>query len=164
MCIVRVIALYPVWDIDIYFLLFTFVQFSLSVMSNSLQPHEMQRARPPCPSPTLRVHPNPSQLSRWCHPTTSSSVIPFSSCPQPFPASESFQISQLFSSGGQSNGVSASTSVLPMNTQDGLVGSPCSPRDSQESSPTSQFKIIYSSELSFLYSQTLTSIHPLEKP
>ena len=164
MCIVRVIALYPAWDIYIYFLLFTFVQFSLSVMSNSLQPHEMQRARPPCPSPTLGVYSNPSPLSQWCHPTTSSSVIPFSSCPQPFPASEYFQMSQLFSSGGQNIGVSASTSVPPMNTQDGLVGSPCSPRDSQESSPTPQFKIIYSSELSFLYSQTLTSIQPLEKP
>ena len=74
--------------------------------------------RPPCPSPTAGVYPNPCPLSRWCHPTISSSVIPFSSSPQSFPASGSFQISQLFSSGGQSIGVSASTSVLPMNTQD----------------------------------------------
>ena len=73
--------------------------------------------RPPCPSPTPRVHPNPCLLSQWCHPTISSSVIPFSSCPQSFPASGSFQMSQLFASGGQSIGVSAS-SVLPMNTQD----------------------------------------------
>ena len=94
------------------------VQFSLSVVSDSLQPHEPQHARPPCPSPTPRVHPNPCPLSWWCHPTISSSVIPFSSCPQSFPASGSFQMSQLFASGGQSIGVSASTSVFPMNIQD----------------------------------------------
>ena len=94
------------------------VQFSCSVVSNSLQPHEPQHSRPPCPSPTPGVHPNPCPLSRWCHPTISLSVIPFSSCLQSFPASESFQKSQLFTSGGQSIGVSASTSVLPMNTQD----------------------------------------------
>ena len=94
------------------------VQFSRSVVSDSLQPHEPQHARPPCPSPTPRVHPNPHPLSRWYHPTISSSVIPFSSCPQSFPASGSFQMSQLFASGGQSIGVSASKSVLPMNTQD----------------------------------------------
>ena len=96
----------------------TSVQFSHSVASDSLQPHEPQHARPPCPSPTCGVHPNPWPLGRWCHPTISSSVIPFSSCPQSFPASGSFQMSQLFESGGQSIGVSASTSVLPMNTQD----------------------------------------------
>ena len=94
------------------------VQFSHSVVSDSLRPHEPQHARPPCPSPTPRVHPNPCPSSRWCHPTISSSVVPFSSCPQSFPASGSFQISQLFTSGGQSIGVSASTPVLPMNTQD----------------------------------------------
>ena len=77
-----------------------------------------QHARPPCPSPTPRVHPNPRPLSWWCHPTISSSVVPFSSCPQSFPASGSFQISWLFASGGRSIGASASTSVLPMNTQD----------------------------------------------
>ena len=93
------------------------VQFSFSVVSDSLWPHELQHARPPCPSPTPRVHPNPCLLSRWCHPTISSSVVPFS-CPQSFPASGSFQMSQLFTSGGQSIEVSASTSVLPMNTQD----------------------------------------------
>ena len=133
-------------------------------MSDSLRPHEPQYTRPPYPSPTPEVHPNPCPLSRWCHPTISSSVVPFSSCPQSFPASGSFQMSQLFTSGGQSIQVSASASVLPMNTQDwsplnGLVGSPCSPRDSQESSPTPQFKNISSSALSFLHSSTLTSIH-----
>ena len=93
------------------------VQFSHSVMSYSLQPHEPQHTRPPYPSPTPGVHPNPCPLSRWCHPTISSSVIPFSSCLQSFPASGSFPMSQLFASGGQSIRVSAST-VLPMNTQD----------------------------------------------
>ena len=93
-------------------------QFSLSVVSNSLQPHGLQHARPSCPSPTPGVYPNSCPLSRWCHPTISSSVIPFFSCPQSFPGSGSFQMSQLFASGGQSIGVSASTSVLPMNTQD----------------------------------------------
>ena len=93
-------------------------RFSYSVVSDSLQAHEPQDARPACPSPTPRVHPNSCPSSRWCHPTISSSVIPFSSCPQPFPASGSFPMSQLFVSGGQSIGVSASTSVLPMNTQD----------------------------------------------
>ena len=95
----------------------TSVQFSHSVVSDSLWPHEPQHARPPCPSPTPRVHPNPCPSSQWCHPTISSSVIPFSSCPQSFPASGSFQMSRLFSSGGQSIGVSASISDLPMNTQ-----------------------------------------------
>ena len=94
------------------------VQFSHSVMSNSLWPHESQHARPPCPSTTPRVYPNSCPLSQWCHPTMLSSVIPFSSCPQSFPASGSFQMSQLFASGGQNIGVSASTSVLPTNTQD----------------------------------------------
>ena len=94
------------------------VQFSNSVMSDSSRPHESQHARLPCPSPTPRVYPNSCPLSRWCHPTISSSVIPFSSHLQSFPASRSFQMSKLFASGGQSIGVSASTSVLPMNTQD----------------------------------------------
>ena len=94
------------------------VQFSCSVVSNSLWSHELQHTRPPCPSPTPRVYPNSCPLSWWCHPTISSSVVPFFSCPQSFPASGSFQMSQLFASGGQSIGVSASTSVLPMSTQD----------------------------------------------
>ena len=93
-------------------------QFSHSVVSDSLRPHELQHARPPCPSPTAIVHPNPCPLTCWCHPTISSFAIPFSSCSQSFPASGSFQMSQLFASGGQSIGVSASTSALPMNTQD----------------------------------------------
>ena len=98
------------------------VQFSHSVMSDSLWPHEPQHARPPCPSLTLRVYPNPCSLSRWCHPTISSSVVPFSSCPQSFRASGSFELSQLFASGGQTIEVSASTAVLPMNTQDWSLG------------------------------------------
>ena len=87
-------------------------------MSNSLRPHELQHTRPPCPSPTPRVHSNSRPSSRWCHPAISSSVVPFSSCPQSLPASESFPMSQLFAWSGQSIGVSALASVLPMNTQD----------------------------------------------
>ena len=97
---------------------FSSVQFSHSAVSDSLRPHESQHARPPCPSPTPGVNSNSYPLSRWCHPTISSSVVPFSSCPQSFSASGSFPMSQLFTSGGQSTGVSASASVLPMNTQD----------------------------------------------
>ena len=92
-------------------------QFSCSVVSDSLQPREPQHARPPCPLPAARVYPNSCPLSWWCQPTISSSVVPFSSCPQSFPESESFQMSQLFSSCGQSTGVSASKSVLHMLTQ-----------------------------------------------
>ena len=110
-----------VWKADCWMIIFLplrgQVQFSHSVVSNSLRPHEPQHARPPCPSPIPRVYPNSCLSSRWCHPTTSSSVVPFS-CRQSFPASWSLQISQLFASGGQSIGVSASTSVLPVNTQD----------------------------------------------
>ena len=127
-----------------------------------LWPHELQHTRPPCPSPTPRVHPTSRASSRWCHPAISSSVVPFSSCSQSLPASESFPVSQLFTCGGQSIGVSALVSVLPKNTQDwsplGWTGwFPCSPRDSQESSPTPQFKSINSSVLSFLYTSSLTS-------
>jgi len=100
--------------ISLAFLLYA-VQFSHSVVSDSLWPHELQHTKPPCPSPSPGVYPNSCQ---WCCPTISSSVIPFSSCLQSFPASGSFQISQLFASGGQSIGASASTSVLPMNIQD----------------------------------------------
>ena len=102
----------------IYLLRFGSVHFSCSVVSDSLRPHETQHTRTPCPSPTPGVHSKSCSLSRWCHPTISSSVIPFSSCLQSFPASGSFPMSQLFTLGGQSIGVSASTSVLPMNTQD----------------------------------------------
>ena len=94
------------------------VQFSLSVMSDSLRPHELQHGRPPYPSPTHGVYSNSCPLSWWCHPAISSSVIPFSSCPQSLPASESFPMSQHFPWGGQSTRVSAVASVLPMNTQD----------------------------------------------
>ena len=142
---------------------FSSVQFSRSVVSSSLRPHEPQHARPPCPSPTPRVHSNSYLLSRWCHPTISSSVLLFSSCLQSFPVSIFFQRRKFFISGGQHIGVSPSASVLPMNTQDWFPLEwtdwiPCSPRDSQESSPTPQYKSINSSVLSFLYNPTLTSI------
>ena len=94
------------------------VQFSHSVMSDTLRPHGLQDARPPCPSPTPGVYPTPCPSSWWCQPTISSSVVPFFSCLQSFPASGSFQMSQLFTSSGQSIGASASASVLPMNIQD----------------------------------------------
>ena len=94
------------------------VQFSHSVMSDSLQPHESQHARPTCPSPAPGVHTDSRPLSQWCHPAISSSVIPFSYCPQSLPASESFPMSQLFTWGGQSIGASALASFLPKNTQD----------------------------------------------
>ena len=97
---------------------FSSVQFSCSVMSDSLRPHESQHARPRCPSPTPGVYSNSCPSSRWCHPAILSSVVPFSSCPQSLPASGSFPMSQFFAWGGQSIGVSASASVLPMNTQD----------------------------------------------
>ena len=111
------------------------VQFSRSVVSDSLWPHGLQYARPPCPSPIPAVYSNSCPLSRWCHPTISSSVFPFSSRPQFFPGSGSFQMSQLFASGGQSIGASVSASVLPMNIQCwfplGLTScSPCCPRNS----------------------------------
>ena len=93
------------------------VQFSHSVVSNSLRPHELQHVRPPCPSPAPRVHSNSRPLSQWCHPAISSSVVPFSSCPQSLPTSQSFPMSQLFTWGGQSTGVSALASFLPENTQ-----------------------------------------------
>ena len=133
---------------------FSSVQFSRSVVSDSLWPHELQHSRPPCPSPTPGVHSDSCPSSQWCHPAISFSVVPFSSCPQSLPASECFPMSQLFAWGGQSTGVSASASFLPKKSQgclqNGLAGSPCSPRDSQESSPTQQFKSNNSSALSFL--------------
>ena len=97
---------------------FSSVQFSHAVVSDSLRPHESQHTRPPCPSPTPGVHTDSRPSSQWCHPAISSSVVPFSSCPQSLPASGSYPMSQLFTWGGQSIGVSASASVLPMNTQD----------------------------------------------
>ena len=99
-------------------ILFSSVPFSHSVMSDSLRPHELQHARPPCPSTTAWVHSNSHLSSWWCHPAISSSVVPFSSCPQSVPASGSFPMSQLFAWGGQRTGVSALASFLPKNTQD----------------------------------------------
>ena len=141
------------------------VQFSLSVVFNSLWPHEPQHARPPCPSQTPRVHPNPCPLSRWCHPTISSSVVPFSSCPQSFPASGSFQMNQL-SRIRWPKYWSFSFNISPSNEHPRLISFKMDwldllavQGDSQESSPTPQFKSINSWALSFLYSLTLTSIH-----
>ena len=148
---------------------FSSVQFSRSVVSDSLRPHELQHARPPCPSPTPGVHSDSSPSSQWCHPAISSSVVPFSSSPESLPASESFPMSQLFEWGDQSTGVSALASFLPRNPrvdllQNGLVQSPSSPRDSQESSPTPQLKSINSSALSFLQSNSHIHTWLLEKP
>ena len=148
---------------------FSSVQFSRSVMSDSLRPHESQHTRPPCPSPTPRVHSNSCSLSRWCHPAISSSVVPCSSCPQSSQASGSFPVSQLFAWGGQSIGVSVSASVLPMNTQDwsplGWTGwiSPQSKGLSRVlSNTTAQKHQFFSAQLS---SQSNSHIHtwPLEK-
>ena len=149
---------------------FNSVQFSRSVMSDSLRSHGLQHARPPCPSPTPRIYPNSCPLSRWYHPTISSSIVPFSSCSQSFPATGSFPMSQLFASGGQSTGVSASTSVLPMNIQDGsplgcsgwisLQSKGLSRVFSNTTVPKHQF---FGTQLS---SQSNSRIHtwPLEKP
>ena len=144
------------------------VQFNRSVMSYSLRPHKLQHARPPYPSPTPRVHTNSCPLSRWYHPTVSS-VIPFS-CPQSFPASGSFEMNQPFTSGGQSIGVSASTSVLPMNTQDwsplgwtSWVSLQSKGLSRVFSNTTVQKHQFFSGQLS---SQSNSHIHtwPLEKP
>ena len=133
-------------------------------MSDSLQPHGQQHARLPCPSPSSGACSNSCPLNQWCHPTISSSVFPFSSCLQSFPASRFFPMNQLFSLGDQIIEVLPSASVLPMNIQDwfplGLTGLiSCCPVDSQESSPTPQFKSVNSSVLSFLYGPALRSIH-----
>ena len=139
------------------------VQFSHSILSDSLQRHGLH-PRPPCPSPTPRACSNSRPLSQWCHPAVSYSVVPFSSCLPSFPASGSFQISQLFTSGGQSTGAWASASILPMNIQDwfplgftGLISLQSKGLSRVFSTP--QFKSISSSVLSFLYGSTLTSIH-----
>ena len=139
------------------------VQISHSVMSDSLWPHGLQHARPPCPLPTPGVYSNSCPLSWWCHPTISSSVVPFYSCPQSLPASGSFQISQLFASGGQSIGVSVSTSVLPMNTQDwsplgwtGLISLQSKGLSRVFSNMTVQKHQFFGVQL---YSPSLTSIH-----
>ena len=144
-------------------------QFSSSqsfVMSNSMRAHELQHARLPCSSATSEACSNSHPLSPRYHPTISSSVVSFSSCLQRFPASGSFPVSQFFASGGQSIEVELQLQYQSFQwifrtdfLQDGLVGSPCSPRDSQESSPVPWFKSINSLVLSLLYGPTLTSIH-----
>ena len=138
--------------------------FSCRVISDSVKPYGLQHARLPCPSLSPTVWSNSCPLNPWWHPTITSSVIPFSSCFQPCPASGSFPMTQLFVSDGQSIGASASASVLPMNTQGwfplGLAGGfPCCPRDSQEFSPAPQFESINFSVLSFLYGPTIISAH-----
>ena len=143
---------------------FSSVQFSRSVVSDSLPPHESQHIRPPCPSPTPGVHSNSCPLSQWHHPAITSSVLPFSSSPQSLPASGSFPMSQLFASGSQSIGVSASASVLPTNTQDwsplewtgwiSLKTKGISRAFSNTTVQKHQFLV-----LSFLHSPTLTSVH-----
>ena len=146
------------------------VQFSCSVVSYCLRPHESQHARPPCPSPTPGVHSNSCPSSRWCHPATSSSVIPFSSCPQSLPSSESFPMSQLFAWGGQNIGVSASAWVLPKNTQDwsplgrtGWISLQSKGLSRVFSNTTVQKHPFFGAQLS---SQSNSHIHtwPLEKP
>ena len=143
---------------------FKLLLFSCSVVSNSLWPHGLQHTRLPCPSLAPRTCTNSCPLSLWCHPTISSSVIPYSSCPQSFPATGSFLISWLFASGGQSIGASTSASVPPMNIQGwfllGLTGLiSLQSKGPQESSLTSQFKSLNSLSLNLLYDPTLTSIH-----
>ena len=155
-----------------YWHLFSSVQFSHSVMSESLWPHGLQHSKPPCPSPTPRVYSNLCPFSRWCHPTISSSVVPLSSPIQSLPASGSFQMSQFFASGGQS--ISFSFSISPSNEHPGLisfrmdspkVGSPCSPRDSSRvfSNTTLQKHQFFGAQLS---SQSNSHIHtwPMENP
>ena len=152
------------------FIQFSSVQFSHSVVSDSLRPHELQHARPPCPSPTPGVHLNSCPSSWWCHPAISSSVVPFSSCPQSLPASESFPKSQLFSWGAQSIGVSVLASVLPKNTQDwsplewtGWISLQSKGLSRVFSNTTVQKHQFFSAQLS---SQSNSHIHtwPLEKP
>ena len=150
--------------------LFSSVQSSRSVVSDDLRPHESQHARPPCPSPTPGVHSNSCPSSRWCHQAISSSVASFSSCPQSLPASGSFPMSQFFAWGGQSIGVSASASVLPMNTQDwsplgwtGWISLQSKGLLRVLSNTTVQKHQFFSAQLS---SQSNSHIHtwPLEKP
>ena len=152
------------------YLFLLFSQFSRSVMSDSLLPHELQHARPPCPSPTPRVYSNSCLSSRWCHPAISSSVVPFSFCPRSLPASGSFPVSQLLACGGQSIGVSASTSVRPMNTQDwsplgwtGWISLQTKGLSRVFSNTTVQKHQFFGAQLS---SQSNSHIHtwPLEKP
>ena len=146
------------------------IQFSRSVVSDSLWPHGLQHTRPPCPSPTPGVHPDSRPSSQWCHPAISSSVVPFSSCPLSLPASGSFPMSQLFTWGGQTIGVSASASVLPMDTQDwsplgwtGWISLQSKGLSRVFSNTTVQKHQFFGTQLS---SQSNSHIHtwPLEKP
>ena len=146
------------------------IQFSHSVVSDSLPPHELQHTRPPCPSPTPGDYSDSCPSSRWCHPAISSSVVSFSSCPQSLPASESFPVSQLFTWGSQSIGVSALASVLPMNTQDwpplewtGWISLQSKGLSRVFSNTTIQKHQFFGAQLS---SQSNSHIHtwPLEKP
>ena len=154
---------FPRWLYQFLFPLSS-VQFICSVVSDSFQPHELQQARPPCSSPTPGVHSNSRPSSRWCHPAISSSVIPFSSCPESLPTSGSFPMSQLFAWGGQSIGVSALASFLPKKSQGwspsewiGWISLQSKGLSRVFSTP--QFKSISSSVLRFLHSPTLTTIH-----
>ena len=159
------------WSLKNIHMLFVHIQFSSAQFSSVTQscptlcdPHGLQHARLPCPSPTPRACSNSCPSSWWCYSTILTSVVPFASCLQSFPASGSFPMSQFFASSGQSIGTSASASVLPMKIQDwfplGLTGLiSLQSKDSQESSLTPQFKSINSLVLSFLYSSTLTSIY-----
>ena len=149
---------------------FSSVQFSCSVVSDSLWPHELQHTRPPCPSPAPGVYSDSCPLSQWCHPIITSSLIPFFSCLQSFPASESLQMSQLFASGGRRTGLSASISVLPMNIQDwfplewtGWISLQSKGLSRAFSNTTVQKHQFFSAD--FLYSIN-SHIHtwPLEKP
>ena len=149
---------------------FSSIPFSRSVVSDSLRPHESQHTRPPCTSPTPRVHTNSCASSPWCHPVISSSVVPFSSCRQSLPASESFPMSQLFAWGGQSTGVSTSASVFPMNTQGwspsewtGYISLQSKGLSRVFSNTTVQKHQFFGAQLS---SQSNSHIHiwPLEKP
>ena len=146
------------------------VQFSRSVVSNSLRPHESQHARPPCPPPSPRVHSDSRPSSPWCHPAISSSAVPFSSCPQSLPASESFPVSQLFTRGGQSTGVSALASFLPRKSQGwspsewtGWISLQSKGLSTVFSNTTVQKHQFFSTHLS---SQSNSHIHtwPVEKP
>ena len=165
MCVYKCDITYPLYQIIFKRIIqFSSVQFSRSVMSDSLRPHGLQHARLPCPSPTPRVYPNSRPLSRWCLPAISSSVVPFSSCPNPFQHQSLFQwvnssheVAKVLEFQLQHHSLLRNPRADLL--QNGLVRSSCSPRDSQESSPTPQFKSINSSVLSLLHSPTLTSIH-----
>ena len=173
MCIHKKTLPFPsteLWREELRKIMSDLLLFSCSVLSNSLQPHGLQDARPPCPSLSTGVCPNSCPLSQWCYPIISSSVIPFSSCPHFFPASGSFPMSQIFVSDGQSTGASASAPILPMNIQDwfplGLMGliSLQSKRLSRVFSNTTVQKYQFSSAQPSLWSTSHIHTRLLEKP